>query len=68
MVKAAPGLYYRHLTIDQVLARQRERHIREVERHNAGVIEQDEPAASSAPSKRDQVLAEFGGLTRRWAR
>jgi hypothetical protein len=35
-------------------------------RHNAGLVEQ--LGLEPTPSRRDQVLAEFGGLTRRWAR
>lgn len=59
------SVFIRRLSVDEKIERIRQRHIREIERHNAGVIEQDEPAASVAPSKRDQVLAEFGHGTRR---
>lgn len=64
MIAVAPGLFYRHLTVDEVLARQRARHTREIAVHNASVVVLEEPA----PSRRDQVLDEFPALTRRWAR
>jgi hypothetical protein len=62
----APGLFYRHLTIDEVLARQRARHDREISAHNASVVERLE--LEPATSKRDQVLAEFDPRTRRICR
>jgi len=55
VIQVAPGLFYRHLSLDQVLARQRARHIREVAQHNAEVTAPAEPR----PPTRDQVLEEF---------
>lgn len=65
-LQVAPGVRYRHLTIDEVLRRQRDRNAQEISRFNAGVVEQLH--LEPAPPRRDQVLDEFGPTARRLAR
>jgi hypothetical protein len=55
----------RHLDVDEVLARQRERHVREIAQHNAEVLGD---IGVRVPPRRDQVLDEFDPGTRRLAR
>ncbi len=63
-IVVAPGLRYRHLTVAEVCLRQRDRHERERQAHNAGVCASPEPR----PPTRAQVLGEFDPLTQRLAR
>lgn len=66
MIAVAPGLFYRHLSLAEVLQRQRARSAAEVHRHNAGVVEALDLGPTAA--RRDQVLGEFSGTARRLAR
>lgn len=59
-------LRIRHLSIDEVLLRQRAMSDRDVGRHNAGIVE--ELQLERVPALRDQVLAEFPARARRLAR
>lgn len=66
MIAVAPGLFYRHLSLAEVLQRQRTRSAAEVHRHNAGVV--DALDLGPSPARRDQVLDEFSPAARRMAR
>lgn len=60
------GVRVRHLSLSEVLKRQRASHADAVSRHNAGIVEQMDLGPRS--SRRDQVLELFDPQTRRWAR
>lgn len=60
MVAVAPGLFYRHLSVVQVLERVREQATMHIARHNATVIDLGERL-----SLRTEVLQEFALAQRR---
>lgn len=65
-VAVAPGVRYRHLSLAEVLRRQRAQSAREVSVHNAGVVEALH--LEQIPPRRDQVLDLFGPTARKLAR
>lgn len=62
MLQVAPGVLYRHLTVAEVLQRQRAQWDREAQRHNAGIVEQLQ--LEPTPPRRDQVREEFAASKR----
>jgi hypothetical protein len=59
-------VYIRRLSIEEKIERVRCHYDARTARHNAGIVERLDLAPK--PALRDQVLDEFGGLTKRWAR
>lgn len=57
MVQCAPGVLYRHLTVAEVLQRQRAQWDREAQRHNAGIVEQLQ--LEVARPRHEQIRDEF---------
>jgi hypothetical protein len=60
------GVRVRHLSLGEVLQRQRARHAEEISAHNAGIVERLD--LGPRPSRRDQVLEQFDPATRRLIR